>query len=98
MSAVPKVGRSAQNPGKTLLELTDINAIANKDKPTKEIICELSLTNFLKKELSEFCEIQIETKYPIRNSQNRENSKKNAALGDAKLSQILSRNEAIKSA
>ena len=98
MSAAPKVGRSAQNPGKTLLGLTEINAIANKDKPTKEIICELLLINFLKKDFSEFCESQIETKYPIRNSQKRENGKKNAALGDVKLSQILSTNEAIKSA
>ena len=97
MSAVPMVGRSAQNPGKMLLGLTPINVIANKTKPTTEIICEFSLTNFLKKVFSEVCDISIATKYPIRNSQKREKGKKNAALGAVKLSQILSENEAKKS-
>ena len=91
------VGRSAQNPGKMLLGLTPINVTANKRKPTTEIICEFSLTNFLMNVCFESCESSIATKNPIRNSQKREKGKKNAALGAVKLSQILSANEAKKS-
>ena len=97
MKAVPIVGRSAQKPGKMLLGLRAINDIPKKATPTKESICPFPLSNFLKNVFLESCDSSITIKNPIRNSQKREKGKKNAALGDVKLSQILSENEAKKS-